>query len=131
LVLAAVVLPRIPSHWLMVDGSAAARLSTLEREIPPSAEVVASQGVVGRFAGRQDVFTYYGSGTYPVMRRTVVFVITPDEGPKVSGNELNGDARAAVAVLESRLGARVLADRAGVYGLEWSPGPHVTRVTLP
>ena len=52
---AAVWGPRTPSQWLRVPAASAATLTALAAEIPASAEVIASQGVVGRFSGRPEV----------------------------------------------------------------------------
>ena len=49
---AAVWGPRTASQWLRVPAASAATLTGLAAEIPASAEVIASQGVVGRFSGR-------------------------------------------------------------------------------
>ncbi len=120
--------------WIAVSAPAAAQLSAAEARIPPGAEVIASQGVVGRFATRDDVYTfpflYHRPGTspttFPVQRTTVVFVLT------TQGTNEPSPAATAAAVrdVEHRLHGRVVVDRAGVTVLEWSPPRHTTSVTL-
>ena len=48
-------LPRTPSQWLRASALAAATLSRIQAIIPYSAEVVASQGVMGPFSGRTNI----------------------------------------------------------------------------
>ncbi len=75
-------------QWIAVDSRAAAQLANAQQYIPAGAEVIASQGIVGRFSGRDDVYPfpyqYYLAGTspttFPVQERTVVFVLTPTQG---------------------------------------------------
>jgi hypothetical protein len=98
--------------------------------------VIASQGIVGRFSSRDDVYPFpyqyhpvdTSLTTFPVQQRTVVFVLTPAQGL----SEPRADqTMAAVRYVEQRLGARVVTARAGVYVLEWSAPPGVTTITLP
>ena len=51
-VLAAVVIPTVLPNWVAVDPAAAAVLARAQLAIAPGAEVIASQGIVGRFAQR-------------------------------------------------------------------------------
>ena len=44
---AAVWVPQTPGRWLRVSGATAATLARIEARIPASAEVIASQGVMG------------------------------------------------------------------------------------
>jgi uncharacterized membrane protein len=134
-VIAAAALPQA-GHWIAVDSPAAAQLASSQAKIPPDAEVIASQGVVGRFADRDDVypfpFQYHPVGTsqttFPVKSSLVVFVLTPTQG---IGEAPAADTRNAIGYVERRLGARVIDARADVYVLAWSPPPHTTTVTLP
>ena len=71
--------PVTPGQWLRMPGSAASVLDGIEARIPGSEEVVASQGIVGRFSGRTNVYGLARPASYPVVGRTW-FVLTPEEG---------------------------------------------------
>jgi hypothetical protein len=75
----AVWLPRVRGEWLRVSAPAAATLAGIEARIPASAEVIASQGVMGRFSGRVDIRPLFGPGTLAVNGETW-FVIAPLAG---------------------------------------------------
>jgi uncharacterized membrane protein len=135
-VMAVVVLPALPRLWIAVDSQAAAQLATSRAQIPAGAEVIASQGVIGRFATRQYAYPFpyqyrpvdSSSMTFPVRTTPVVFVLTPRQG---AGEVPPAATMTAVRFIERRLGARVVDDRGGVYVLEWRPPPHVATVTVP
>jgi uncharacterized membrane protein len=135
-VLAGAALPAVARAWIAVDSRAAAQLAKSQQQIPAGAEVIASQGVVGRFANRQYVYPYpfqyhplsTSSTTFPVTASPVVFVLTPAQG---SGEAPAADTRTAIGFIEHRLGARVVDNDAGVYVLEWRPPRGATSITLP
>jgi uncharacterized membrane protein len=128
-VVAGALLPGVSGFWITVAPKPAAQLARLDSEIPPRAEVIASWGVVGRFAVRSDVYAYGPlSRTFPVSRPDVVFVLSPGEGIY---EVTPSTARAAVRFVERQLGAKVVVARDDVYGLEWRPPPGTARVTLP
>jgi uncharacterized membrane protein len=130
------VLPTIPHDWIAVDSAAAAQLSRVQAETPPRAEVVASNGLVGRFAQRDyvyvlgyqsvDVIAGPGDMTVPVKASSVVFVISTSQGV---GDQLALYER-AVSFLRDDLRARVLVARAGIYAFEWRPPPGTARITV-
>ncbi len=60
---AAVWLPQVPSQWLRTSPAAASTLDQVERMIPATAQVIASQGVLGRLCGRQWCYSIFGDGT--------------------------------------------------------------------
>jgi hypothetical protein len=128
-VLAGVLVPDVPRFWLAVDPPAAAELARVDAAVPNGAEVIASWGVVGRFAVREHVYAYGPlSRSFPVDRHTVAFVLAPGQGvfevPR---------ATALKAVTRARRlpGARLLAASHGVYAIVWRPPPGTTRVRLP
>ena len=90
------------SQWLRVPAGAAATLSRIEPLIPGSAEVIVSQGVVGRFADRTDVRILLGPGYQPVSRKDVWFVVLPTYGVETQST---GSAMATVAELAGPLHA--------------------------
>ncbi|HUI04055.1 MAG TPA: DUF2079 domain-containing protein [Acidimicrobiales bacterium] len=122
-------LPGLAHQWLAVDPPAAAALARAQALIPAGAEVIASQGVVGRFAERDALYAKLTAGaTLPVVRPEVVFVLSATQG--VCDGPAYGDA-AAIGFVRHRLHATALVARAGVSVLAWSPPPGDSSVTLP
>ncbi len=117
------------ADWWRVDAPAAATLRVALPDVPSGAEVIASQGVIGRFAGRTYVYPLLASPQqFPVHTRQVVFVIAPGEGIEPIPPQLS---RADIASLAGRLHARVLAQGHGVTVLSWSPPPGASAIVLP
>jgi uncharacterized membrane protein len=124
---AAVWVPRAPGQWLRVSPAAAATLASIEARIPASAEVIASQGVVGRFAGRADVRALFGPATKAV-RGVTWFVITPSAGIEL---ESTASAMALIGELAGPLRATLITNANGVWVFRWKPPPGVHRVIVP
>lgn len=124
---AVVWLPRYPSEWLTVTPSGASALAEARALIPADAEVVASQGVAGRFADRPGLYTVLSVPlTVPVGPGPVYFVLTPTQGieaPVIS-------TQSALASVAQTLGASLLEHRAGIWVFRWLPPPDTTQVTL-
>ncbi len=119
----------IRTDWWRVDASTAASLRVVLPLVPPGAEVVASQGVIGRFAQRRSVYPFLASPqAFPVTEPVVVFVVVPSQGIESVSPPA---ARSAVSALTSRDHARVLFDRSGVDVLVWHPPPGVHTIVLP
>ena len=125
---AAVWGPRTPSQWLRVSGPAAAELAAVQARIPASAEVIASQGVVGRFSGRTDVHELAHTGSSPITSHDVWFVITP-----VAGVELEpvAGALALIGKLAGPLHATLVAHGHGVWAFRWHPPPGLRTLRIP
>jgi hypothetical protein len=76
-----------------VSGASARELADARRQVPDDAEVIASFGIVGRFAGREHAHgLLYGGQRFPVRARTVVFAFAPGVGneplpPDITGND--------------------------------------------
>lgn len=88
------------------------QLQRVMGEIPPSAEVIASQGVIGRFAGRRYVYPVLSANqVFPIRATTVIFVLAPDEGIELAPPASTG---AAAVMVRDRLHARVLTESAGI-----------------
>ena len=123
------VLSSIRGDWWRVDAPTAAALRTVLPRVPGSAEVIASQGVLGRFAGRTFVYPLLASPqAFPVHTSQVVLVVVADQGLE---SIPPADARAVVVSARSKLHATTTFDRDGVVVLTWRPPPGVTGVVLP
>lgn len=124
---AAVWGPRTPLQWLRVSGPAAATLAEVQARIPAAAEVIASQGVVGRFSGRADVHELAHTGSSPVTSPDVWFVITPSAGVEL---QPVASALALIGELAGPLHARLVAHGHGVWAFRWHPpaGVHTLRI---
>jgi hypothetical protein len=119
---------RTPTQWLKVPAEAAATLTRIEPLIPGSAEVIVSQGVVGRFANRADIRILLGPGYQPVSRKDVWFIVLPTYGVETQST---GSAMATVAELAGPLHARMVTHANGVWVFDWHPPAGVTRVQVP
>lgn len=127
-VLGVVKIPETYNYFFQVSPSQAAVLSKGLAATPPSAEVIASWGVMGRFSDRQwDYPLYQGVEAAPVRARTVVFVLT------TAG--LEDDPPATVAAIteyvRTELRATTIAESHGVGIFEWHPPRGTTQVGIP
>jgi Predicted membrane protein (DUF2079) len=122
------LLTQLRVDWWRVSAPAAATLSQALSRVPADAEVVASQGVIGRFAERTDLYTDVASPqAFPVRAPTVVFVLSARAGiESVSPAAEQRDVEA----LRS-LGARTLASGHGVHALVWHPPKGTHQIVLP
>ena len=127
-VLAAIVIPTVLPDWVAVDPAAAAVLARSEPAIAPNAEVIASQGIVGRFAERASVHDFGSEGqTFPVEAHTVVFVLSVHQGVA----DAFAGSGTAIGFVRTQLHAAELRSGAGVYVFDWTPPPNTATVTLP
>lgn len=114
-----------------VSGPTAHELARVLKEVPPRAEAVVSQGVMGRFGERHLIYPYldvFANGqTVPLFGRTVYIVIVPTQGIE-SAPVLGSDA--AIALLR-HLGARQFADHDGVDAFAWHVPTGQRQLTLP
>jgi len=119
----------IVSDWWKVDAPTAAVLRRTLPLVPADAEVIASQGVIGRFAGRTEVYPFLVSPQqFPIRAAEVVFVIVPTQG-----NESVPPTAAEIAIksLEGLPGVHVLARSNSVSVLAWHPPKGVSTIVLP
>jgi hypothetical protein len=110
-----------------VSAPAAATLASIEARIPASAEVIASQGVVGRFSGRTLVRPLFGPGALAVAGETW-FVITPMAGIETLST---ASTTALAGELAGPLHASLVAHVNGVWVFRWHPPPGVHTITVP
>jgi len=125
---AAVWGPRTSDQWLRVSAPAAATLASIAARIPPSAEVIASQGVIGRLSGRADVHELARSRTAPVDRGDVWFVIAPSAGTELQST---ASAMAFIGELAGPLRARLVAQAHGIWAFDWHPPLGARHVAVP
>jgi hypothetical protein len=114
----------------MVGPDQAAQLRRALDLTPPSAQVVVTIGVMGRFSGRQPVYFYDPGRRYPIAARPVTFVFdAPNENTVPFAKA--ADDQAADSYVRNVLHARVLVDAAGVTAYLWSPPPGERSIVLP
>ena len=131
LVWAAIWIPQTKSDWLRISATQAGLLSRTLARIPPQDEVVASQGVVGRFADRATVYDLAGGTTtniIPVSGSTVWFVVTPNVG--IETQPVNG-SQGALATLATFLKADLVSKDEGIWVFRWHRPANVHRLVFP
>jgi len=126
----AVWTPRARQYFLVVDAPTAVALARVADRIPAADEVIASQGVVGRFGDRQLVYPFLDTGgngqVIPVFDRPVVFVLTSGGIESATA----ADTSTAVARLRE-IGAEPLGAGPGVQAFVWTPPEGTEYVTIP
>jgi hypothetical protein len=127
LVVSAHWIPQISPTMLQVDGTTAAQLSKVQRMIPGDAEVIVSQGVMGRFGDRRLIYPFIdafgGTQIVPISATTVDFVFVPRQGIELATAP---QTEAAVAQVRTELGAHELFSSPNVTVFVWHP-PRSTR----
>ena len=122
--------PRARQYFLVVDAPTAVALARVADRIPAADEVIASQGVVGRFGDRQLVYPFLDTGgngqVIPVFDRPVVFVLTSGGIESATA----ADTSTAVARLRE-IGAEPLGAGPGVQAFVWTPPEGTKYVTIP
>jgi hypothetical protein len=128
---AALTAPEIPFFFDRVSPAAAAKLAALNERVPKGAELVVSQGIVGRFAiGRSAYFFPRAAEGYPVSRagKPVWFILGATAG--TSGGYV-AETLQAVLYLERSLHATPVSEGADIWAFEWTPPRGVTSIVLP
>jgi hypothetical protein len=128
----ALTVSEIPGYLQRVTARATLELAATLEKIPARSEVVASQGIMGRFGAGSLTYTYWASGRperYSVEgSRSVVFVLAPEQGTAYGFPE---DTRQAINYVKTRLHARPLEEGAGIWALIWVPRVGLKSVVLP
>jgi hypothetical protein len=122
----AVWLPRTFGQWMRVTAPAASTLASIEAQIPGSAEVIASQGILGRFADRRAVHALYGPGPLPLDGSETWIVIAPLQGLEALQPAASMQL---IAELAGPLHATLIAHANGVWAFRWQP-PHGTKTLV-
>ncbi len=130
-VVAVVWIPRAAPYFVRTDDAAAKVLDGILARTPAGAEVIASNGFVGRFAGRTWVYALeepVGGFSVPVRSHTVEFVLSYSQGLETTPK---ATTEAAIGQIEHRLHARHTVSAAGIEVFVWHPPAGVRRLTLP
>jgi len=131
--LSVVWLPRAQPFFSRVDPQTAQVLSSVLARTPSTDEVVASNGVVGRFAARPWIYSYLGTRpgqSMTVGSRTVEFVFAPSQGIETAcPAQYSTDE--AISYVEHRLGGRLVRASAGIDVLVWHPPAGIRTFSLP
>lgn len=120
--------PRVPGQWLRISPGTAAALAETARMIPPSAEVIASQGVIGRFSGRTAVHELAHSGSVPLDRPEAWFVIAPAAGTEL---QATASAMALIGRVATLPGSSLMLHRDGVWAFRWYPPASQRTLAVP
>lgn len=117
-----------PLHYYRVDASTAEDLDRVAAGVPDDAEVIASFGISGRFAGRRHVYIHSEKDqVVPVRAGRVAFVFAPRAG----NQPLPADDVVNVALrLRDELGARPLLEGPSVFAYLWTPPSGTDSVVL-
>jgi hypothetical protein len=131
LVLAALFVGQIPGYLRRVTPAATRELTLAQRRIPSGAEVIASQGVMGRFSVDRVAEPFWAGGQperYSVSEPYVVFLLAPVQGTAEGYPE---ETRKAVHYVRTDLRARVLVQGSGIWVFAWKPKAGTKSVLLP
>ncbi|MHB8498559.1 MAG: DUF2079 domain-containing protein [Acidimicrobiales bacterium] len=121
-------LPRTANQWLRVSPAAAVALGSVQHRIGATEEVMASQGIVGRFSDRKWIYSILTPGAIPVHTATVWVIVAPDQGVETVPVPVSD---AVIAELAGPLHATLVSDAAGVWAFRWSPPPGTRSLTVP
>jgi hypothetical protein len=115
-------IPQIPSNFAVVNAATARQLAQIRLQIPTNAEVVVSQGVIGRFGSHTFVYPFldaFADGqTVPVNTSTVAFVFVPNGGLELA---TPAQTQAAIAMVRNQLHAREIQGGPNVTAFLWHP----------
>jgi hypothetical protein len=111
---AAVWLPQMPGQWLRTSSATASTLGQVEQMIPNTAQVIASQGVLGRLCGRRwcDSFESNRPTTYSLHTSQVYVVVVPYQGIETSSVQFQ---QSVISELAGPLHAQLILARQGVW----------------
>lgn len=127
LVVATATVGRRPAEASFPEpASAAGALDQVQQALRPGDEVIASFGLVGRFAGRENVFYFIFPASVPVAADQVVFVFSPTVGNMPTP----GDQLTAAETVRA-LGATPIVQTDDVLAFRWTPPAGTTQIQLP
>jgi hypothetical protein len=113
-----------------VSPGRAAALTRALSLTPPRAEVIATMGVIGRFAARPAIHWFGPNASIGITERPVVFVFDPANENTIRNVRPSDDIR-GIAYARDTLHARTLVDENGVVAFLWKPPPGTKGVVFP
>ena len=127
---AAVWMPGLKSHWVRVSSADAGALRSAGRLIPNSADLIASQGISGVFAGRSHIYSLMNQTPLrvPVSGRNVWFLVTAYAGTE---SELVSTSAGIIDFVAKDLHAKLVFQRDDVWLFEWRRPRTVSTLGLP
>ncbi|MGO9079240.1 MAG: DUF2079 domain-containing protein [Streptosporangiaceae bacterium] len=120
---AVVWLPKAPGEWIRVSASSAQALAQADNAIPARAQVIASQGIIGRLASRADVRAQIIPGQMAISSRDTWFLVAPSAGVE---SQSTASAMALLSELAGPLHATLVMHGHGIWAFRWRP-PRGTR----
>ncbi|MHB8324913.1 MAG: DUF2079 domain-containing protein [Candidatus Dormibacteria bacterium] len=121
--------PATPATWLRVPAASAALLARADALIPPSAEVLASQGVAGRFSDRSLIYPILlPAQQVPLRNRNTWWVVAPSVGIETESSVAGA---ALVAELAGPLHATLVLQGHGVWVFHWVAPARLQSIVLP
>ncbi|HTW99320.1 MAG TPA: hypothetical protein VMD59_11115, partial [Acidimicrobiales bacterium] len=121
-------MPTNGPQWVRLTAPAASVIESLAGEPGPHDEVVASQGFVGLFAGRSEVYSLSGPLVVPVRARTLWFVFSIVEGQETATPDETLSAIDTVAALPGV--QPIVVDNDGIWAYRWQARPGIERLSL-
>jgi len=119
--------PQVPVSWVRVAPAAAAELARVQAEVPAGAQVITSEGIMGRFADRRVLLSKSVPGILRPGAGETWAIITPGQGIEI---QKTASALALLAELAGPVHARLVTHVDGVWAFRWdSPGPQAIPVT--
>ncbi|HTW97164.1 MAG TPA: hypothetical protein VMD59_00220 [Acidimicrobiales bacterium] len=109
--------PQTPGHFVLITPQGGALVDRIAAETPAGDEAVVSQGLVGVFAGRSTVYAFDGPIDVPLRARTVVFVLSPDQGAESATPDQTIEAITAVRELPGV--QQISGGELGIYAYRW------------
>jgi hypothetical protein len=126
LVITAINGPMTKTDWMRMPAATAVTLNGVLARIPSSDEVIASQGVVGRFAARDDVKALFGTAGIDLKGGSTWVIIVPYVGIE---SMTVRQSRAVIDEME-RLHATLVVQSHGVWAFRWTPPHGMTRLVV-
>jgi hypothetical protein len=104
--------PQSSYRWISISSAAAKQLYNTEKMIPEKQEVIASQGVLGIFSGRQYIYTNHPDFHAPLMTKVDWIVIVPRQGIEP---QTTASAYLAIEALADMPNVTLVSSHAGVW----------------
>jgi len=117
-----------PGQWLRIPAAEAATLASIAATVPASAEVVASQGVMGRFSSRMSIYGLSQPNTSVPVAADTWFVITPTTGIETLSPAAS---MSLIGELAGVWHATLVTHANGVWAFRFSPPPGITAIAVP